>query len=96
MLGAAWDGRSALPATGDVNGDGAISALDGPLMYHACTFRPAFELETDVGTRVRGFPSTLRGMTSIHTDDDDGYKDMLAAAWRLQGTERSATTSTPR
>ena len=37
--------------TADVNGDGAIDANDGLLPYHACTFRPAFELETDVGWR---------------------------------------------
>ena len=85
MLKAAWDWRSADSAAGDVNGDGAIGALDGLLMYYAYTFEAVFKLETDLGRRVRGFLRTLRGPTSSHPADDTGYKAMLDAAWGLRG-----------
>ena len=74
-------------ATADVNGDGAVNANDGLLMYYAYTFETVFKLENDLGQRVRGFLRTLRGPTSPAADDA-GYKAMLQAAWdwRSAGT----------
>ena len=74
-------------ATADVNGDGAVNANDGLLMYYAYTFEAVFKLENDLGQRVRGFLRTLRGPTSPAADDA-GYKAMLQAAWdwRSAGT----------
>ena len=71
-------------ATADVNGDGAVNANDGLLMYYAYTFEAVFKLENDLGRRVRGFLRTLRGPTSSHPADDAGYKAMLNAAWGLR------------
>ena len=71
-------------ATADVNGDGSIGPLDGLLMYYAYTFRAVFELETDLGQRVRGFLRTLRSPTSSYPANDTGYKAMLQAAWDWQ------------
>ena len=84
MLQAAWDWRSAGATAGDVNGDGAISANDGLLMYYAYTFEAVFKLENDLGQRVRGFLRTLRSPTSSHPATDAGYKAMLQAAWGLR------------
>ena len=84
MLQAAWDWRSAGATAGDVNGDGAIGANDGLLMYYAYTFEAVFKLENDLGQRVRGFLRTLRSPTSSHPADDAGYKAMLNAAWGLR------------
>ena len=67
-------------ATADVNGDGAVNANDGLLMYYAYTFEAVFKLENDLGRRVRGFLRTLRGPGSPAADDA-GYKAMLQAAW---------------
>ena len=67
-------------ATADVNGDGAVNANDGLLMYYAYTFETVFRLENDLGRRVRGFLRTLRGAGSPAADDA-GYKAMLNAAW---------------
>ena len=67
-------------ATADVNGDGAVNANDGLLMYYAYTFEAVFKLENDLGRRVRGFLRTLRGAGSPAADDA-GYKAMLQAAW---------------
>ena len=67
-------------ATADVNGDGAVNANDGLLMYYAYTFEAVFKLENDLGQRVRGFLRTLRGAGSPAADDA-GYKAMLQAAW---------------
>ena len=74
-------------ATADVNGDGAVNANDGLLMYYAYTFETVFKLENDLGRRVRGFLRTLRGPGSPAADDA-GYKAMLQAAWdwRSAGT----------
>ena len=83
MLQAAWDWRSAGTTAGDVNGDGAIGANDGLLMYYAYTFEAVFKLENDLGRRVRGFLRTLRGPGSPAADDA-GYKAMLQAAWGLR------------
>ena len=66
--------------TADVNGDGAVNANDGLLMYYAYTFEAVFKLENDLGRRVRGFLRTLRGPGSPAADDA-GYKAMLQAAW---------------
>ena len=66
--------------TADVNGDGAVNANDGLLMYYAYTFETVFRLENDLGRRVRGFLRTLRGPTSPAAADA-GYKAMLQAAW---------------
>ena len=84
MLQAAWDWRSANPGAGDVNGDGAINANDGLLMYYAYTFEAVFKLNNDLGRRVRGFLRTLRSPTSSHPATDAGYKAMLQAAWGLR------------
>ena len=67
-------------ATADVNGDGAVNANDGLLMYYAYTFETVFKLENDLGQRVRGFLRTLRGPGSPAAADA-GYKAMLQAAW---------------
>ena len=76
-------------ATADVNGDGSIGALDGLLMYYAYTFRTVFELENDLGRRVRGFLRTLRGPTSPPANDA-GYKAMLDDAWNWQRADSTA------
>ena len=76
-------------ATADVNGDGAVNANDGLLMYYAYTFEAVFRLETDLGRRVRGFLRTLRGPTSPAADDA-GYKAMLQAAWDWRSADSAA------
>ena len=76
-------------ATADVNGDGAVNANDGLLMYYAYTFEAVFKLENDLGQRVRGFLRTLRGAGSPAADDA-GYKAMLNAAWDWQSAGATA------
>ena len=83
MLDNAYDWESADRDEGDVNGDGTIDGLDGLLMYYAYTFEETFRLSTEVGRRVRGFLSTLRGPASPAANDA-GYKAMLDKTWRLQ------------
>ena len=82
MLDDAWNWQRADSTAGDVNGDGSIGALDGLLMYYAYTFRTVFELENDLGRRVRAFLRTLRGPGSPPANDA-GYKTMLNNAWGL-------------
>ena len=75
--------------TADVNGDGAVNANDGLLMYYAYTFEAVFKLENDLGRRVRGFLRTLRGAGSPAADDA-GYKAMLDNAWGWRSADSAA------
>ena len=75
--------------TADVNGDGAVNANDGLLMYYAYTFETVFKLENDLGRRVRGFLRTLRGAGSPAADDA-GYKTMLDNAWGWRSADSAA------
>ena len=75
--------------TADVNGDGAVNANDGLLMYYAYTFETVFRLENDLGQRVRGFLRTLRGAGSPAADDA-GYKAMLDNAWGWRSADSAA------
>ena len=75
--------------TADVNGDGAVNANDGLLMYYAYTFETVFKLENDLGQRVRGFLRTLRGAGSPAADDA-GYKAMLDNAWGWRSADSAA------